>query len=449
MEFAPVDEQLDLLRKGAAEIIPEAGLRERLEESRKTGRALRVKAGFDPTAPDLHLGHTVLMRKLKHFQQLGHTVIFLIGDATALIGDPTGRSATRKPMTPEEIATNAVTYTEQVFRILDRDKTEVRFNSEWLNKLGYADIIKLAAKTTVSQMLEREDFHKRFKAEEPIATHELMYPIMQGYDSVMLNADVELGGTDQKFNLLMGRRLQRDAGQPPQIVLMTEILEGTDGVQKMSKSLGNAIGIHEPPGEMFGKLMSISDELMWRYWLMLTDLRQSEVDAMRAQVAAGELHPMEAKKNLARTITADFHDEAAAVRAQQNWESRFQRGEMPQDVECVYLKLDAYVEQDPERRNRLALSAGINPSDFPAGGGIFQILNLGGVLVDARLADSNSDATRKIKSGNVIINSHQWLKTAYVITEKNIHSSEDFSERDTVELQIRVGKQDRRIILQP
>ena len=426
MEFAPVDEQLDLLRKGAAEIIPEAGLRERLEESRKTGRALRVKAGFDPTAPDLHLGHTVLMRKLKHFQQLGHTVIFLIGDATALIGDPTGRSATRKPMTPEEIATNAVTYTEQVFRILDRDKTEVRFNSEWLNKLGYADIIKLAAKTTVSQMLEREDFHKRFKAEEPIATHELMYPIMQGYDSVMLNADVELGGTDQKFNLLMGRRLQRDAGQPPQIVLMTEILEGTDGVQKMSKSLGNAIGIHEPPGEMFGKLMSISDELMWRYWLMLTDLRQSEVDAMRAQVAAGELHPMDAKKSLARTITAGFHGDDAAARARENWEAQFQRGEMPENGEEVTVTLPevgkTFLEGD-----RLLLQLRMDKLIFLAG-----------------LADSVSDAGRLCKAGSVQIESLPGLGAFRLSGNPNFVYESELPAR----MAVRVGKRAKIVVIE-
>ena len=259
--FLPVDEQLDYLRKGAAEIIRVSDLRERLEESRKSGRPLRVKAGFDPTAPDLHLGHTVLMRKLKHFQDLGHQVIFLVGDFTSLIGDPTGRSATRKPLTREQIDENAKTYTEQVFRILDREQTEVRFNSEWLGALGFEGIIRLAAHFTVSQMLEREDFHKRFQEEKPISMHEMLYPLAQGYDSVALKADVELGGTDQKFNLLIGRELQRHYGQPSQIVLMTPILEGIDGVQKMSKSLHNAIGIHEPAGEMYGKLMSISDTI--------------------------------------------------------------------------------------------------------------------------------------------------------------------------------------------
>ena len=275
--FLSVAEQLEYLRKGAAEIIRESDLCERIEKSLRNGKPMRVKAGFDPTAPDLHLGHTVLMRKLKHFQDMGHTVIFLIGDFTGLIGDPSGRSATRPPLTREQIDANAETYKAQVFKILDRDKTEVRFNSEWLGKLGFEGFIRLAAKFTVSQMLEREDFHKRFSEEKPIAMHELLYPIAQGYDSVALEADVELGGTDQKFNLLMGRELQRDYDQPPQIVLTMPLLEGTDGVQKMSKSYGNYIGITEPPQEMFGKVMSISDELMWRYYELLTDLTTREI----------------------------------------------------------------------------------------------------------------------------------------------------------------------------
>src|ERR1035437_9070639 len=280
-KFASVDEQLDLITKGAAEIIPVDALRERVAQALAAGKPMRSKGGLDPTAPDLHLGHTVLIRKLRDFQQLGHTVIFFMGDSTALIGDPTGRNVTRKPLSQEEIDRNAETYKEQVFKILDRDKTEVRYNSEWLDKLGYAGWIGLAAKATLSQMLEREEFHKRFKEEQPIGVHELMYPLAQGYDSVMLKSDVELGGTDQRFNLLMGRELQRKDGQAPQIVLMTPILEGLDGVQKMSKSLGNAIGIHEAAGEMYGKLMSISDELMWKYWTLLTDLRASEISEMQ------------------------------------------------------------------------------------------------------------------------------------------------------------------------
>jgi tyrosyl-tRNA synthetase len=336
--FLPVDEQLDYLQKGAAEIIRVPDLKEQLEESRKTGRPLRIKAGFDPTAPDLHLGHTVLMRKLKHFQDLGHQVIFLVGDFTSLIGDPTGRSVTRKPLTREQIDANAKTYTDQVFRILDRNRTEVRFNSEWLGTLGFEGIIRLAAHFTVSQMLEREDFHRRFQEEKPISLHEMLYPLAQGYDSVALKADVELGGTDQKFNLLIGRELQRHYGQPSQIVLMTPIIEGLDGVQKMSKSLNNAIGINEPPGEMYGKLMSISDTLMWSYWTLLTDLKQSEIDALRAAVDRSAEHPMDVKKRLARTIVAGFHGEEAAQRADENWARQFQRDETPEDLEEVVVQ---------------------------------------------------------------------------------------------------------------
>jgi tyrosyl-tRNA synthetase len=371
--FPPVDEQLDLLQKGAAEIIRVSDLRERLEESRKTGRPLRVKAGFDPTAPDLHLGHTVLMRKLRHFQQLGHQVIFLIGDFTSLIGDPTGRNVTRKPLTREQIDENAETYKEQVFKILDEKLTEVRYNSEWLGKLGYEQTIRLTAHFTVSQMLERDDFSKRFQSEQPISLHELLYPVMQGYDSVALECDVELGGTDQKFNLLCGRELQRHYGQKPQIVLMTPILEGLDGVQKMSKSLGNAIGIHEPPSEMYGKLMSISDELMWKYWVFLTDLKQSEVDTMQADVAAGILHPMEVKKKLARTITAGFHGEAAAQAADENWARMFQQKAASEDLEEVHIAF----------------------GDVEGPAEILQI-RLPKLLVQLGLATSGAEANRKI-----------------------------------------------------
>src|SRR5207245_2318909 len=299
--FAPVDEQLTYIKKGSSEIIRESELRSKLEKSLASGKPLRVKAGFDPTAPDLHLGHTVLLRKLKHFQDLGHTVIFLIGDFTGMIGDPTGRSATRPSLTREEINQNAETYKTQVFRILDPQKTEVRFNNEWFEKFGADDFVRLAAKYTVSQMLEREDFHKRFGEEKPIALHELLYPLAQGYDSVALHADVELGGTDQKFNLLVGRELQRAYGQPSQVVLTTPLLEGLDGVQKMSKSVGNAIGIHEPPLELYGKLMSISDEMMWRDYELLTDVQVADIEKMKREV-----HPMQAKKDLAASIVKDF-----------------------------------------------------------------------------------------------------------------------------------------------
>jgi tyrosyl-tRNA synthetase len=333
--FEPVDEQLAYLKKGSHEIIREADLRAKLEKSRSTGTPLRVKAGFDPTAPDLHLGHTVLLRKLKHFQDLGHTVIFLIGDFTGLIGDPTGRSATRPPLSAEEIMRNAKTYMAQVYKILDSRKTEVRFNSEWLGKMKSEDWVRLAAKYTVSQMLERDDFHKRFQDEKPIAVHEFLYPLAQAYDSVVLKADIELGGTDQKFNLLVGREIQRHYGQESQVVLTTPILEGLDGVQKMSKSLNNAVGILEKPLEMYGKLMSISDEMMWRYWELLTDVSMAEISSMRDDVAGGRAHPMNMKKDLARRIVADFHNAEEADKAEDNWAKQFQKDETPEEIQTA------------------------------------------------------------------------------------------------------------------
>jgi tyrosyl-tRNA synthetase len=375
-EFLSVDEQMDLLQKGAAEIIRVSDLRERLEDSRKTGRPLRVKAGFDPTAPDLHLGHTVLMRKLRHFQQLGHTVIFLLVDFTSLIGDPTGRNVTRKPLTREQINENAETYQAQVFKILDREKTEVRFNSEWLEKLGFEGTIRLTAHFTVSQMLERDEFHKRYDAEQPIGLHEFLYPVMQGYDSVALECDVELGGTDQKFNLQCGRDLQRHYGQKPQIVLMTPILEGLDGVQKMSKSLGNAIGINEPPAEMYGKLMSISDEVMWKYWTYLTDLKQSEVSDLQRDVKAGLWHPMDAKKWLARTIVGDFHSPEDAIRADENWARMFQQKVEGGDLEEVSLLYEQLVGTSEL------------PGEYP--------IRLPKLLVALGLVTSGAEASRKI-----------------------------------------------------
>jgi tyrosyl-tRNA synthetase len=390
-----VDKQLDLITKGAAEIIPpvssadQNALRGRIAQSLAKGVPMRIKAGFDPTAPDLHLGHTVLIRKLRHFQQLGHTVIFLIGDATALIGDPTGRNVTRKPLTREEIERNAETYKEQVFKILDPEKTEVRYNSEWLDALGYAGLIGLAAKFTVSQMLDRKDFLTRFRAEEDISLHELLYPLAQGYDSVALKCDVELGGTDQKFNLLMGRELQRKSGQPPQIILMTPILEGLDGVQKMSKSLGNAIGIHEPAGEMYGKLMSISDDLMWKYYTLLTDLRGSEIDAMRDEVSHGGLHPMKAKKGLARGIVRDFHSAAAADAAAESWAKQFQQKAVTADAPVVEISLATeglMVEQKED-------------------GTVVRMLKL---LVLAGLASSAGEATRKLGENAVSVDGERY-----------------------------------------
>jgi tyrosyl-tRNA synthetase len=417
MDFAPVNEQLAYLQKGAAEIIRVSDLQERLEASRKSGRPLRVKAGFDPTAPDLHLGHTVLMRKLKHFQDLGHQVIFLIGDFTSLIGDPTGRSVTRKPLTSEEITRNAETYTDQVFRILDRDKTEVRFNSEWLSSLGFEGIIRLAAQFTVSQMLEREEFHRRFNNEQPISLHELLYPLSQGYDSVALRVDVELGGTDQKFNLLIGRELQRHYNQPSQIVLMTPIIEGLDGVQKMSKSLGNAIGIHEPAQEMYGKLMSISDELMWRYWTFLTDVRQSEIEKMQADVTGGTLHPMEAKKALARTIVAGFHSEEAARKADEDWAMRFQQRNVEATAEEVAVDLrQVAVGASLD----LALSDQNHPVD----------INVAKLLVALGLKSSRTEAERQVTAGVNI--------DGVTSSNKLIHV-----EKRPSRIAVRVGKQAR------
>ncbi len=401
--FAPVDEQLAYIKKGAAEIIHERELRERLEQSLTTGKPLRVKAGFDPTAPDLHVGHTVLLRKLKHFQDLGHTVIFLIGDFTGMIGDPTGRSATRPPLTREDVDRNAETYKAQVFKVLDAKKTVVDFNSRWFSKLTLEDFIRLVAKLTVSQMLEREDFHKRFHEEKPIAMHELLYPICQGYDSVALEADVELGGTDQKFNLLMGRALQKDYGQPPQIVLTMPLLEGTDGVQKMSKSYGNYIGITEPPQEIYGKVMSISDDLMWRYYELLTDVSMPQIQQMKADCASGKQHPMELKKALARRIVQDFHSQQAAKEADANWAKQFQKDEVPEHVETVTVKRAAVVVNHGET----ASAAPFNEGDLErlSGAVSHEVIRIDKVLKQAGLAASGADAQRKIKEGAVRIGS--------------------------------------------
>ena len=413
-QFPPVDEQLAYLKKGAAEIIRESELREKLEHSRKTGKPLKVKAGFDPTAPDLHLGHTVLIRKLKHFQDLGHTVIFLIGDFTGMIGDPTGRSATRPPLSREEIEMNAETYKKQVFKILDAKKTVVDFNSRWFAKFTAEDFIRLAAKYTLSQILERDDFHKRFQAEKPIAIHELLYPLAQGYDSVALEADVELGGTDQKFNLLVGRELQRAYGQPSQVVLTTPILEGLDGVQKMSKSLGNAIGIDEPPLEMFGKVMSISDQMMWRYWELLTDTSMPGIEDMRQQTKSGQAHPMKMKQGLATKIVADFHGEAAAQKAQQDWSKQFQKGEVPEDVETISVKYD----------------------EVAAKAGEGKAVKLDKLLARCGLADSATDGQRKLKQNAVRVNGDVRTEPVLPVTLP-------------AELTLRVGRLLRKVRIQP
>jgi tyrosyl-tRNA synthetase len=411
--FSPVEEQLAYIKKGAAEIIHERELRERLENSLKTGKPMRVKAGFDPTAPDLHVGHTVLIRKLKHFQDLGHTVIFLIGDFTGMIGDPTGRSVTRPPLTRTDIERNAETYKAQVFKILDPQKTVVDFNSRWFSKMTAEDFIRLAAKFTVSQMLEREEFHKRFQEEKPIAIHELLYSICQGYDSVALEADVELGGTDQKFNLHMGRTLQKDFGQPSQIILTMPILEGTDGVQKMSKSYGNYIGINEPPQEIYGKIMSISDDLMWRYYELLTDVKVAEIDQMKADAASGKQHPMQLKKALARRIVQDFHGEQAAAAADENWAKQFQKDEVPEDIESQNIAIkDLGVESDGHA----------NPT-----------VRIDKLILLAGMADSSTDAQRKRKQKAVKINDR-------VIEEHSFTP-------DTREFVLKVGRKIKRISL--
>jgi tyrosyl-tRNA synthetase len=390
--FASVDEQLTYLKKGAAEIIRESDLRAKLEKSRATGKPLRVKLGMDPTAPDLHLGHTVVLRKLKHFQDLGHTAIFLIGDFTGMIGDPTGRSATRPPLTREQIEENAETYKAQVFKILDPEKTVVDFNRRWFGTFTSDDFVRLMAKYTVSQLLEREDFHKRFQEEKPISMHELLYPLVQGYDSVALEADVELGGTDQRFNLLVGRELQRAYGQESQVALTTPILEGLDGVQKMSKSLGNAIGIHEPPLEMYGKIMSISDEMMWRYYELLTDVQVADIEKMKR-----EAHPMQAKKDLAQRIVTDFHSAEAAAKAGEDWARQFQKDEAPEELDCVDVPLAQVVlEGEGGGAVRVIAREATDPGDR-------YLVRLDKLIRQAGLANSNTEAASRLKAGAVSI----------------------------------------------
>jgi tyrosyl-tRNA synthetase len=377
VSFPPVDEQLIYLKKGLAELIREEDLRERLNASAKENRPLRVKAGFDPTAPDLHLGHTVLLRKMKHFQDLGHTVIFLIGDMTGLIGDPTGRNITRPPMTREDIHRNAETYKSQVFKILDPEKTEVRFNSEWLESLKYAQIVDLCSRYTVARLLEREHFSRRFKEGIPISVHELLYPLAQGYDSVALKCDVEMGGTDQTFNLLVGRELQRDFGQQPQIVATVPLLEGLDGVEKMSKSKGNYIGINEPPKVIFRKAMQISDDLMWRYYELLTDMAMSQIEHLRQEVVAGRRDAMQVKMDLAHQLVADYYTPAEAEGAREAFDREVRRHEEPEDTETVPLPSSARTDK------------GIRIDKLLAGVG---------------LTESVTDAVRKLKAGAVEVN---------------------------------------------
>jgi len=371
------------IKRGVDEILPEEDLIEKL----KSGKTLTIKAGFDPTAPDLHLGHTVLINKLRTFQQLGHNVVFLIGDFTGLIGDPTGKNVTRKPLSKEQVLENAKTYQEQVFKILDEDKTEIRFNSEWMDKLGAAGMIKLAASQTVARMLERDDFKKRYNNGQPIAIHEFLYPLVQGWDSVALESDVELGGTDQRFNLLMGRELQKEQGQKQQSIVMVPLLEGLDGVQKMSKSLNNYIGITDAPNDMFGKVMSISDDFMWRYYDLLSFRPIEEIAELKTRVANGE-NPRDIKIMLAKEIIARFHDDAAAEGAHQDFIQRFQKNAIPDDM--------------PELE--IALSD--------------EGMAIGNLLKEANLVGSTSDAMRMIKQGAVKINGDKVEDTRLVITEK-------------------------------
>jgi tyrosyl-tRNA synthetase len=354
----PLVEQLEYIRKGAVEIIREEELVAKLKRAQKTGKPLRVKAGFDPTAPDIHLGHTVLIRKMKHFQDLGHTAIFLIGDFTGLIGDPSGRNATRKQLTKEEVLVNAETYKQQIFKILDPKKTIIDFNSRWMNALGAEGFIRLASRYTVARILEREDFTNRMTNQQPIAMHELMYPLVQGYDSVALECDVELGGTDQKFNLLVGRDLQREYGQESQIVLTMPLLEGTDGVQKMSKSLGNYIGINDTPGEQFGKIMSISDAMMWRYYELATDVSIREIQALKQDVETGKRHPKDVKCDLAETVIGLYHGNAAGQAAREEFNRVFSQREIPTDIEVRNMERGP----GPIRLIKLIASLGLAPS---------------------------------------------------------------------------------------
>ena len=375
-----IDEQIQYLSKGTVEIIPESEFRAKLEKSAKTGRPLRIKLGVDPTAPDIHLGHTVVIRKLRAFQDLGHTVIFLIGDFTGLIGDPSGNSATRPQLTRDQINENAETYKQQIFKLLDRDKTVIDFNSRWMDQLGSDGFIRLASHVTVKQILERDDFAKRLAEERPVALHELLYPLTQAYDSVALEADVELGGTDQKFNLLMGRNLQREYDQEAQICMIMPLLEGTDGVQKMSKSLGNYIGINEPSQEIFGKVMSISDDLMWRYYELLTDLSVDKIMSMREAANSGNANPRDFKVQLAKFIITDFHSAAAAEVAEEDFVRRFRNKETPEEVEERAL-----------------------PASDPRG------WDLSRMLVTVGLAESKADARRLIQQGGVYVNGERQM----------------------------------------
>jgi tyrosyl-tRNA synthetase len=378
--FPDVEEQFAYLGKGIVDLLTEKEFRSRLASSRRTGKPLRVKVGFDPSAPDIHLGHTVLLRKMKHFQDMGHEVVFVIGDFTGLIGDPTGRSKTRPQLTREEVEANAETYKQQVFHILDPERTVIRFNSEWLGKLGAEGFIRLASRYNVARMLERRDFRKRYEAGESIRIHEFLYPLAQAYDSVELKADVELGGTDQLFNLNVGRDIMPDFGLPPQVVMTTPLLEGLDGSEKMSKSLGNTVGISESPREIFGKVMSISDDLMWRYFLLCTDLSEKAVEDMKRHVESGTLHPRDAKVRLARDLVAGFHDEAAGDTAAEEFKRVFSRGEVPEEVPGLELVVGPLMEE---------------------GEGGDAVLLLPALIADQGMAPSRSAARRLLAQGAV------------------------------------------------
>lgn len=372
-----IKQQIAELTRGTEEVLPEDGLLAKLKE----GRPLVVKAGFDPTAPDLHIGHTVLVNKMRQFQQLGHDVVFLIGDFTGMIGDPSGKNATRPPLSPEDIQRNAATYAEQIFKVLDKEKTRIEFNSKWMNEMGAAGLVRLAARHTVARMLERDDFNKRYKGGESIAVHEFLYPLVQGYDSVALKADIELGGTDQKFNLLVGRQLQQDYGQKPQVVITTPLLEGLDGVQKMSKSLGNYIGITDAPGEMFGKIMSISDDLMWRYFEVLSFRSLDDINALKQSVAEG-MNPRDAKFELGQEIVARFHSEAAADGAKQEFISRFQQGAMPEEIPDLTLE----TQEGKLGIAHLLKGAGLVSSTSDA----FRMIKQGAVRIDGQRVEDRS-----------------------------------------------------------
>ncbi len=394
---ATTNEALELIKRGAAEVIPEDVLLKRLGE----GRPLRVKAGFDPTAPDLHLGHTVLLNKLKQFQDLGHRALFLIGDFTGMIGDPTGKSATRKPLTREEVLENAKSYQDQIFKILDPEKTDVLFNSEWMNAMAPSDLIALAAKHTVARMLEREDFNNRYKTGQPIAIHEFLYPLIQGYDSVAMRADVELGGTDQKFNLLVGRQLQEAYGQPPQVVLTMPILEGLDGVQKMSKSLGNYVGITDAPDDMFGKLMSISDDLMWRYMELLSAESMSTIAVWRRACQDGA-NPRDYKVKFAQEMIARFHDRTSADRALENFEARFKQGLVPEDL--IEMPLDAPTDGYPIANllKDLGLTASTSES--------IRMIKQGGVKIDGEKVEDGKVSLQKGAAGVIQVGKRKFAK---------------------------------------